>query len=209
MTSLTKAQTMIVKFYHDYALIKQIISKRMIGRAKVQAELYVLENGSTEVSTSTHQIHAVTAHHWHQRFGHPSINKLKMLDSSLVSHKDLAKHSCTVCPLAKQKKLSFVCSNNVKPNPFDLVHCDIWGPYSVNTHNGNRYFVTLVDDCSRFTWVYMIRKKSDAQYVIPRFFKMIHTQFGKPIKQFRSDNAKELAFTEFFMLKVHCISFLV
>lgn len=59
----------------------------------------------------------------------------------------------------------------------------------------------MVDDCSRFTWTYLVRQKADAQIVIPKFFQMVQTQFGTNIKGFKSDNEKELAFTEFFEAK--------
>ncbi|RDY04653.1 hypothetical protein CR513_11617, partial [Mucuna pruriens] len=55
------------------------------------------------------------------------------------------------CPLSKFLHLSFI-SNNFSPNPFDLVHCDIWGPYHQPSHDGNRFFLTIDDDCTRFTW---------------------------------------------------------
>ena len=44
----------------------------------------------------------------------------------------------------------------------------------------------------------LLKQKSDAAVVIPRFYNMVATQFQSSIKEFRSDNAKELAFTEFF-----------
>lgn len=86
-------------------------------------------------------------------------------------------------------------------HPFDLLHCDIWGAYRVTSHSGFRYFLTLVDDCTRFTWVYLLKNKCDALQVVPRFFSMIDTQFHKIVKVFRSDNAKELQFTDFFLQK--------
>ena len=90
--------------------------------------------------------------------------------------------------------------NNVADNTFDLVHCDIWGPIKTPTHARYSYFITLVDDKSRYTWVYLLKNKNDALQIIPRFFKLIETQtqFSKTIKVFRSDNAPELSFKEFF-----------
>ena len=58
---------------------------------------------------------------------------------------------CYICPLAKQRWLPFVCNNHVSQHPFDLLHCDIWGPYHVVGHSDHKYFLTLVDDCTRFT----------------------------------------------------------
>ena len=82
--------------------------------------------------------------------------------------------------------------------PFDLIHYDIWGPFQTIAVEGFRYFLTIVDDCSRYTWVYLLQNKSDVKQVVPRFFTMISTQFGTQIKVVRSDNAKELNFDEFF-----------
>ena len=100
--------------------------------------------------------------------------------------------------MAKQRRLSFVSNNNKSSFPFDLVHCDIWGPYSEYSHSGYRFFLTLVDDCTRFTRVFLLKHKFDVSLIIPKFFNMVQTQFNKKIKEFRSDNAKELAFTDFF-----------
>lgn len=61
------------------------------------------------------------------------------------------KRPCYICPLAKQRKLSFVSHNNMSSSPFDLIHCDIWGPYLEMAYLGYRFFVTLFDDCTCFT----------------------------------------------------------
>lgn len=60
------------------------------------------------------------------------------------------------------------------------------------------YFLTVVDDDTRYTWTFLMKNKSDALKIIPRFFAYVDTQFGTPIKCFRSDNALELSFTDAF-----------
>ena len=108
---------------------------------------------------------------------------------------------CYICPLAKQKRLSFPSHNNMSDSPFDLIYYDIWGPYHLNSHSGHKYFLTLVDDCTRFTWIFLLKQKSNVSVAIPKFFNFVLNQFDKRVKKFRSDNAKELAFTEFFNTK--------
>ena len=105
---------------------------------------------------------------------------------------------CFVCPLAKKKHLQFVSQNNLADKPFDIVHCDIWGPFHHTSHVGHRFFVTLVDGYTWFCLVYLMTNKSDVHLIIPRFYNMVTTQFDTKIKIFRSDNAKELAFLDFF-----------
>lgn len=46
-----------------------------------------------------------------------------------------------------------------------------------------------------------MKQKSDVAVIIPKFFSLIETQFGKVINAFRSNNASELQFTEFFNSK--------
>ncbi|XP_022891847.1 uncharacterized protein LOC111406698 [Olea europaea var. sylvestris] len=45
----------------------------------------------------------------------------------------------------------------------------------------HRYFLTLVDDCTRFTWIYLMKQKSDVEFIIPKAFKMVETQFQKGV----------------------------
>ena len=78
-------------------------------------------------------------------------------------------HHCHVCHLAKQKRLMFPISNATSVAPFNLLHIDVWGPFYVPTFEGFRYFLTIVDDHSRATWVYLMKLKSDVLFFIPEF----------------------------------------
>lgn len=66
-----------------------------------------------------------------------------------------------ICPLAKQSKMPFQLSTHDTVSIFDLVHQDVWRPFHEETVSGSRYFLTLVDDHSRATWTYLMRKKSE------------------------------------------------
>lgn len=79
-------------------------------------------------------------------------------------------------------------------SPFDLVHLDIWGPFSVESIEGYKYILTLADDCTRVTWVYMLKNKSDVSYIFPEFLQHIHTQYKTAVKAIHRDNAPELTF---------------
>ena len=137
---------------------------------------------------------------WHFRLGHPSHVKIQIIHNELhipnsLSH--LSSH-CKICHMAKQKCLPFVSHNNMSANPFDIVHIDIWGPFNVSTPVGHRYFLTIVDDCTRATWVYLLCAKADVLTVFPESFNLISTQYNTVIKSLRFNNAPELAFHDFF-----------
>lgn len=61
-----------------------------------------------------------------------------------------------------------------------------------------QYFLPIVDDCTRFTWIHLMKSKSEAPHLIQCFFKFVKTQFDKKIKENRTDNAKELTLHSFF-----------
>lgn len=65
-------------------------------------------------------------------------------------------NKCIVCLQAKQTRLPFPVSNIKSTHCFDLIHIDVWGPYKEPTHQGYQYFLTIVDDFSRATWVYLL-----------------------------------------------------
>ena len=111
--------------------------------------------------------------------------------------------------MAKQKHLPFVSHNNMSTNPFDLVHIDIWGPFNVSTPTGHKYFLTIVDDCTCATWVYLLCAKADVLIVFPKFFNLIFTQYNTTIKFAYSNNAPKLAFHDFFSYQdCYSLSFL-
>lgn len=72
--------------------------------------------------------------------------------------------------------------------PFELLHCDIWGPYKVPTHNGKKFFVTIIDDFSRYTWVFLITSKADTLVVMKQFLTQVKNIFSTSVKTLRTDN---------------------
>ena len=80
---------------------------------------------------------------------------------------------------------------------FDLIHCDIWGPFHTPTHSSHRYVLCVVDDHTRFTWLHLLRAKSEASQVLRHFISWVQTQFGVTGKCLRSNNALELRLTDF------------
>lgn len=59
------------------------------------------------------------------------------------------------------------------------------------TYDKKYYFLTIVDDYSRFTWVYLLQLKSEVIVVLKQFLYMIQNQFGMMVKVLRSDNGSE------------------
>lgn len=60
-------------------------------------------------------------------------------------------NDCHICPLAKKTCMPFSLSKSLSLKPFSLIHMDLWGPYIVETYDHKRFFLTMVDDYTRFT----------------------------------------------------------
>ena len=174
----------------------------MIDLGKAHNGLYLLQESGCKPSTSALAAAATSVSSsdlWHNRLGHPSASKLQLL-KQYVNDVRINKTApcCDICHFSKQKKLPFSVSTHVSSNPFDLLHCDLWGPFATSAVDGFRFFLTIVDDFTRCTWVYLLKNKSETQVYLPQFASMVLTQFDCKIKTIRSDNGTEFYLKEFF-----------
>ena len=128
---------------------------------------------------------------YHLRLGHPSFRVLKVTFPYLFQGSDISEFHCKTCELAKHTRVSFPISNKRSSHPFHLIHSDIWGPSTIPNVSGARWFVSLIDDCTRITWIFLLKQKSDVSIVIPNFHSMVQNQFRVQIKSFRTDNARD------------------
>lgn len=190
VNSLLQNHDLSTHVYHDSCFIQDHIWDLTTGRGLLVHGLYILEPHVNAFYGSL-----VDGHLWHQRLGHPSYTKLQHIPGI----PKVSSPHCTVCPLAKQRSLPFISNNTLSAQPFDLIHTDIWGPFAIESVEGYKFFLTIVDDCTRVTWLYMLRNKSEVKTVFPDFLDHIHTQYHYIVKKVRSDNANELAFTDLFL----------
>ena len=142
--------------------------------------------------------HLLSLAFWHSRLGHAFIFRVKQLVSKgLLDSVSNKSFDCMLCQFGKQTALPFNNSVSHALSPVDLIHYDVWGPSPITTQGGSRYFVIFVDDFSRYTWIYLFKNRSELYQIYRDFTKMIETQFFKPIKVFKSDNAQEYKAYEF------------
>ena len=83
---------------------------------------------------------------------------------------DLGQFHCDVCELAKHKCVSFPISNTRVSIPFTLIHSDVWGPSIVHNISKIRWFISFTDDCTRVSWVFLQKQKSDVSFIFQNFF---------------------------------------
>jgi transposase InsO family protein len=79
----------------------------------------------------------------------------------------------------------------------ELVHGDLCGPITAATPGGKRYFLLLVDDFSRFMWIYLLRSKDEAQTAIRRFRASAEVESKHTLRVLRTDRGGEFTAARF------------
>ena len=95
-----------------------------------------------------------------------------------------------VCIRAKQHWVFFPLQPYKPIHLFTLVHSDAWGPSNI-TSSGKRWFVTVINDHTRLTWVFLVFDKSDITSVFHDFYNTVETQLNTKIAILRVDNGRE------------------
>ncbi|KAJ4777852.1 polyprotein [Rhynchospora pubera] len=142
---------------------------------------------------------------WHARLGHPSnAITLEVLNSNNLSCNKNRLSLCHNCAQAKAHILPFSPSSSVSSFPLQIVHSDVWGPSPIVSSNGYRYYITFVDDFSRFTWIYFMKQKSEVSHIFSLFKAQVENLLNTTIKILRSDGGTEYKpITKFFPQIIH------
>nr|GEV08445.1 hypothetical protein [Tanacetum cinerariifolium] len=101
-------------------------------------------------------------------------------------------HLCSSCELGKihrkyHKSKTAFASNQ----PLYLLHMDLCGLMRVESINGKRYVLVVVDDYSRYTWVFFLHSKEEVLDVINSFIKKTQVNLQLQVQRARSDNDTE------------------
>ncbi|KAI3646031.1 hypothetical protein MP228_008959 [Amoeboaphelidium protococcarum] len=156
----------------------------------------------------------------HQKLGHLNQpDTIKVCNKHGISIDESECSECTVCMQAKSKKPSMKPLEKKSDKAGVRIHSDICGPLPLDLER-NRYLLTFTDDYSRFTFAFLLKKRSDTF----KYFQYVHNALKKdgvqvsastfsdhtinekdlvnsdttvPIRFFRSDNAKEYLSSEF------------
>ena len=132
----------------------------VVARGKLCCSLY-----KTQAKVCRGQLNAVnddtSPDLWHKRLAHISKKGLELLakQSLIPMAKDKSSNPCDYCLFGKQHRVSFQKNSTRKLEKLELIYCDVCGSMGVDSLGGNKYFVTLIDDASRKTWVYLLHTK--------------------------------------------------
>ncbi|GJW09545.1 retrovirus-related pol polyprotein from transposon TNT 1-94 [Tanacetum coccineum] len=196
----------------DHSLLKNFVEK-FIGMVRFkndhfaaitgsayEANLYTISISYMAASSPVCLLSKITSTKswlWRRRLSHlnfGTINDLTKHDlvDGLPKFKYSKDRLCSACERGKSKKSShqpkLVPSTHSK---LELLHMDLCGPMRVVTINGKKYILVIVDDYSRFTWVYFLHTKDETLKIIKKFIAQVQLNYNAKVYKIRTDNGTE------------------
>ncbi|GKA23166.1 retrovirus-related pol polyprotein from transposon TNT 1-94 [Tanacetum coccineum] len=119
---------------------------------------------------------------WHRRLSHLNFDTINLFSkydivTDLPKLKFVKDHLCSSCELGKAKRKSF----HTKTTPsskrrLQILHMDLCGPMRVESINGKKYVLVIVDDYSRYTWTHFLRSKDETPEVLIDFLRLVQRE---------------------------------
>jgi histone deacetylase 1/2 len=186
---LARGNNAFVEYWPNSFFVKDQDTREVLLQGRCVDGLYPLPSSST-TSFGRHADGAAKSSSsiWHWRLGHPSsvVVHQVLCDNSIPFSESNKESVYDACQVAKSRQLPYPKSTSVSTSPLELVFSDVWGPAS-ESFGRFKYYVSFIDDYSKFTWIFILKKKSDV------FQKFHHSQnhverlFDKKILAMKTD----------------------
>ena len=178
----------------------------LYGTGSLSDTLYCLNLNSTfvnslfnvdvkyDVGMKRSALNESSADLWHKRLGHISKERiLRLIKSEVLPQLDFTdwNNTCVDCIKGKQTKHVSKQAATRSSGLLDLIHTDICGPFDVPSWGGERYFITFIDDYSRYCYLYLLHERTQSVDVLETFISEVERQLNKKVKVIRSDRGGE------------------
>jgi hypothetical protein len=138
---------------------------------------------------------------WHSRFCHINFGCMaRLANLSLIPKFTLVKGSkCHVCVESKQPHTPHMVEEVRDLTSLELIHSNLCEMNGELTKGGKMYFMTLIDDCTRFCYIYLLKLKDEALHYFKIYKAEVKNQLERKIKHVRTDHGGEY-FSNLFTL---------
>ncbi|KAJ9545567.1 hypothetical protein OSB04_025274 [Centaurea solstitialis] len=172
--------------------------KEVILTGVRHADIYIINmNTSTDNFCFVSRASSDTNWLWHKRLSHLNFKTINQLciNNLVVGLPDFryTKVSlCSACEKGKHTRASFKSKQiSSISSPLQLLHMDLFGPANVQSIAGKKYTLVIVDEYSRYTWVFFLRSKSDAPEEIILFVRKMERLNNLTVRSIRSVHGTE------------------
>lgn len=178
----TAANDVFLEFHPTYFCMKDLGTKTLLLQGSCQDGLYPMMT-----LPQVHHITKPSTSRWHHRLGHPSFIVSRVLrDNNLSFSSDSCDSVCDACQQAKSHQLPYSRSESVSSFPLQLIFSYVWGPTPMLVGR-YQYYVSFIDDYSKFTWIFLLKNKSDVFDVFLKFQQLVERLFYRKILTVQSD----------------------
>jgi transposase InsO family protein len=134
---------------------------------------------------------------WHRRLVHIGEAKIEqalkhaLAQGLKVDSDNPILHICVPCVHGKQHRDPFPAkASHRSKTPFERIHSDLHEVPCL-TSSGYRYWLTFINDCSCYAWIYLLERKSEAFNAFKLFKAMVEKQYNAVIRFFHKDKGGE------------------
>nr|CAH66560.1 OSIGBa0113K06.6 [Oryza sativa] len=185
-------------FFPQEVIVSSLLDKSCVFKGFRYGNLYFVDFNSSEANLKTCLVAKTSLGWlWHRRLAHVGMNQLSKLSKRdlVVGLKDVKFEKdklCSACQAGKQ----VACSHPTKSimstsRPLELLHMDLFGPTTYKSIGGNSHCLVIVDDYSRYTWVFFLHDKSIVAELFKKIAKRAQNEFSCTLVKIRSDNGSE------------------
>lgn len=130
---------------------------------------------------------------WHKRMGHISKERImRLVKNEILPQLDFSDlNVCIECIKGKQIKHITKKPDTRSTQLLELIHIDICGSFEAPSLRGERYFITIIDDYSRYGYTYLLHKKFKYVNDLEVFIDEVERQLNRKVKVVRSDRGGE------------------
>ncbi|PHT29367.1 hypothetical protein CQW23_31044 [Capsicum baccatum] len=173
---------------------KIVVSKgeMYVGKGYLEEGLYKMNVMTVEMNKHSNSSYLLESYNlWHERLGHVNYKTLlKLINLEILPNFECNKSKCQMCVESKYAKHPFK-SVERNSNPLELIRTDICDMKSTSSRGGKKYFITFIDHCTRYCYVYLLNSKDEAIDAFSQYKTEVENQLEKRIKMIRSDRGGE------------------
>ena len=129
----------------------------------------------------------------HNKFGHPNKHTLQAIIKCLPLHSvnNSSIDFCDACQYGKLHQFHFPVTDIKTRAPLELIHTDLWGPASMPSKDGYKYYISFIDDFTRYSWIFPLTLKSEVLDTFKQYKLFVEKQFSRSIKTIQSNMGGE------------------
>jgi histone deacetylase 1/2 len=174
-----------LEFHPNFFLVKDQETKKTLLEGRCKGGLYPLPESNKEALSAIRP----SLSRWHSRLGHPSfpiVHKIISENKLACAREANVGSVCDACQQAKSHQLPYPKSSSISKFPLDLIFFDVWGP-APGSVGRNKYYVSFIDDHSKFVWIYLLRYKSEVFAKFTEFQQLVERHFNRKFVSIQTD----------------------